>query len=306
MSKTKIEWAQYTWSPIRGCTPVSAGCDNCYAEKMAKRFNGKCDACNSSGRIMLEHPGCPQCNGTGKNDEYFKPAMIPERLEEPLHWKKPRMVFVGSMGDLFHDDITDSFILEVFEVMAKCKQHTFQILTKRPKRMKNFINKIRYVPSRDSRDLTGALDYVPNVWLGVTAENQKAADERIPLLLQTPAALRFVSCEPLLENINPILKGTDARIWTMGWKYISNNIDWVIVGGETGPNARECHEKWVKEIYEQCEESKTPFFFKAPGHKWVPTCIGNDQGQDCDSCLGLNCTYGTQRWRERREWPNGR
>jgi protein gp37 len=243
MSKTKIEWSQYTWSPIRGCTPVSAGCDNCYAEKMAKRFK-PCKTCKV---IRFD------CSGKlGECDSYFKPTMIPERLNEPLRWKKPRMVFVGSMGDLFHDDISDVFVTKIFQIMAMTPRHTYQILTKRPQRMNKFINNLesddQWLRFTDELELLPTLE---NVWLGVTAENQQTADERIPLLLQTPAALRFISCEPLLENIelSPEVIGgyPSSEEWARtGPK--KPRLDWVIVGGETGPGARECKEGWVQGI----------------------------------------------------------
>jgi len=257
---TKIPWTEKTWNPIRGCTPVSAGCDNCYAERIAKRFKDR----------------------SGPFNQYFAPTMIPERLDQPLHWKKPRMVFVCSMGDLFHENITDEFIRKVFSRMVALgnNKHIFQILTKRPERMKDWFewlysSKYEIWPNP-----------IPNVWLGVTVENQEQADKRIPILLQTPAALRFVSCEPLLGPID--LWGARFPSPTGGLQGAITNwsggLDWIIVGGETGPGARVCDEDWVRDIWEQCFKAKTPFFFKAKGKNWH----GNTSGVN---------------WNEMREWP---
>ena len=187
---SRIEWTDATWSPVTGCTPISEGCENCYARRMAKRLRGRC--------------GYP-------TDEPFKVTLHPERLEEPLKWKKPRRVFVCSMGDLFHEDVPDEFIYEIWDVMVQSKQHTFLVLTKRPDRMKSFIEKV--MCNRMDYALTfggtpegkkarkWAQKPVQNVWLGVTAENQEQADKRIPILLQIPATVRFVSVEPMLGPI---------------------------------------------------------------------------------------------------------
>lgn len=226
---SKIAWTEKTWNPVVGCTKISSGCKHCYAERMAKRFH---DECFSNVRLMKK------------------------RLSEPVKWRKPKKIFVCSMADLFHQDVPDDYLIKIFYVMMNTG-HTWQILTKRPGRMnyfiKNFIPQSRLVPN--------------NIWLGVTAEDQKSADERIPILLDTPAAVRFVSCEPLLESIefNDI-----------------NMIDWVIVGGETGHGARECHEKWVENIYHQCLSKNIPFFFKQNGKKWI------EDGQKFKSHLVLD------------------
>ena len=228
---TKIEWVRNsdgsqgeTWNPVTGCTPVSTGCDNCYARRMAVRFCGR---------------------GSYPADEPFRVEIHPHRLDIPLHWKKPRMVFVCSMGDLFHDDVPKSFIGDVWNVMARCPQHMFQVLTKRPARISQalgpsgcgFYAKTGPVPRPQ-----------PNVWLGVTAENQAAANERIPILLDCPAAVRFVSCEPLLERI--------------GMRRCLSSLDWVIVGCETGPGRRPCKLGWVLNIVEQGRAWDVPVFVK--------------------------------------------
>jgi len=168
MNMSRIEWTEVTWNPVTGCTPISPGCENCYAKRLATRLKGRC--------------GYPE-------DEPFRVTMHPDRLSEPLSWKKPRHVFVCSMGDLFHDDVEEGFLCRVFDTIMAAEQHTFLVLTKRPKRMRDFFK----------RCIHGTWN---NLWIGVTAENQKTADERIPILLQIPAVVRFVSCEPLLGPVN--------------------------------------------------------------------------------------------------------
>src|SRR5574343_1690673 len=171
MTKTRIEWATDVWNPVTGCTKVSAGCKNCYAERMALRLKEM---------------------GIGNYRNGFEVTLQPHMLDLPLRWKKPRRVFVNSMSDLFHSDIPDSFVDQVFEVMHQAYWHTFLILTKRASFMCGYMAR-RYEPSKRV--------VLPNVWLGVSCENQATADERIPLMLQTPAAVRFVSCEPMLGEI---------------------------------------------------------------------------------------------------------
>ena len=212
---TGIEWCQETWNPVTGCTPVSEGCAHCYAERMAKRLAGRY--------------GYPK-------DDPFAVTLHADRLDQPLHWRKPRLIFVCSMGDLFHDDVFDTFILEVWNRFLEAPQHKYLVLTKRPQRM---------------RDWLRGRPPLPNVWLGVTAENQRTADERVPVLLDIPAAVRFVSCEPLLSPIN------------FREKY--SKLGWVIVGGETGPGARRMELDWARWIHDQCIALKIPFFFKHIG-----------------------------------------
>ncbi len=186
MAKTRIEWAEVVWNPVSGCTPISEGCQNCYAKRMANRLRGRC--------------GYPA-------DDPFRVTLHPEKLEEPLKWKKPRRVFVCSMGDLFHEQVPDEYIAKVWEIMNNATQHTFLVLTKRPQRMKDFLARLGwYIHDRDGYPMEAVLDEggkytLKNVWLGVTAENQQRADERIPILLQIPAAVRFVSIEPMLGPV---------------------------------------------------------------------------------------------------------
>jgi len=295
---TKIEWTDQTWNPITGCTPVSPGCAHCYARRMAKRLAGRCG-----------YPAAPH---------EFEVTLHPERLNEPLGWKKPRRVFVCSMGDLFHEDVPDEYVDAVFAVMAVAEQHTFQVLTKRPERMYRwsqslYTRSLRYpAPGKRSVSYTygqigemlraGALEYgvrlgpinrsfpLPNVWLGVTAENQEQANQRIPLLLATSAAVRFVSVEPMLGAINltrieimnaqyPLLNALTGMRRRVVFRTNTHEVcicdednypnsprlDWVICGGETGPNARPMDGALALSLLEQCQGAGMPFFYKGAG-----------------------------------------
>ena len=214
---SKIEWTEKTWNPVTGCTKISEACENCYAEVMAKRLSGM-----------------PASKEKYRNG--FKLTIHPEALEEPYKWKKPSMVFVCSMGDLFHKDVPTSFIESVIKVIEDNPQHTFQLLTKRAKRMFQFF----YESGRE----------IPkNCWLGVTCESGKHK-ERVDYLRLLEASVRFVSCEPLLDNMNDIdLDG----------------IDWVITGGESGVNARRTPADWFRGLRDACRRWNTPFFFKQWG-----------------------------------------
>lgn len=247
---TKIQWADETWNPITGCSKISDGCKNCYAERMAKRLAGR-----------FGYPA----------DEPFRPTLHPDRLNDPRKWKKHRRVFVCSMSDLFHEEVPNEWRIKVFNAMATdiflpCK-HTYLILTKRPENMKRFF---------DLNTKVGDPVPWPNVWLGVTAENQEQYDKRIPLLLQIPAAVRFVSIEPMLGPI-------DVKKWLfhddcdhydcdgdcpVGLNPPFAGIDWVICGGESGPGARPVHPDWVRSLRDQCQAAGVPFFFKQWG-EWI-------------------------------------
>lgn len=231
--KTKIQWTDASWNPISGCTKVSPGCKHCYAERLWKR---------------LSAPNMPY-----HGREFTDVKCHPERLDQPLHWRKPRKVFVNSMSDLFHEDVSDDFILSVFAVMESAPQHIYQILTKRPDRMKRFMKlagpfvRVRGIDMLGSR-YKGILSWPPNnIWLGVSIEDQPTADERIPILMEVPAAIRFVSAEPLLGPI-----------------YLEpfNGINWVIVGSETGPRRRDTDLKDVRSIRDHCKTRGIPFFLK--------------------------------------------
>lgn len=228
---TNIGWTQDSWNPIRGtlgawhCVKISEGCKNCYAAGMNMRLH--------------------------KGPDYRVGADTP-RLDEralmlPLKWKSPRMVFVCSMTDLFLDEHTDKMIDRVFAVMSRCLQHTFQVLTKRPERMRDYCNaRLLGLP-------------LPNVWLGVSAENQERANERIPVLLDTPAAVRWVSAEPLLGPIN-------LRPWLdclpVNDTGVGRGVTWVVAGGESGANRRDCEVGWIEAIADDCDEFGTAFFCK--------------------------------------------
>lgn len=237
MDNTRIEWTDRTLELVSGCTKVSTGCKNCYAERLA------------NGRLRRFYP-----------DGFSVVRTHPDRLEQPLHWQKPRRVFVCSRSDLFHKAVPDKFIGQAFEVMAQASRHTFQVLTKRPQRMLAFLKgEHAVVACKGERWYWGPDFFADNIWLGVSVENQEAADERIPLLLDTPAAVRFVSAEPLLEPL--ILKDIDWHL---------RELDWVIVGAESGLGARPMDEDWVRSIRDQCVRAKVPFFYKQRienGHK---------------------------------------
>jgi len=253
---SKIEWTDETWNPVVGCSKVSPGCDNCYAERMAKR------------QVHMGTPhyqGITNCRGwTGDI------GLAADNVrQKPLRWQKPRRIFVCSMGDLFHEGVPFDGIEGLFGIMAACPQHTFQLLTKRPARMKAFFDDA-------PKAFTSARPWpLPNVWLGVTAENQAAADERIPILLDTPAAVRFVSCEPLLGpvDIKPwLVKAIGKTHQLIPMSAVGKEgigLGWVICGGESGPGARPMHPDWARSLRDQCVAAGVPFFFKQWG-EWSP------------------------------------
>lgn len=250
MSETKIEWTDRTWNPVTGCTKVSPGCDHCYAEGIARRFAG-----------------------TKAFPQGFDVTLRPERLDAPLRWRKPARVFVNSMSDLFHKDVPDEFIGSVWNTMALTPQHTYQILTKRPARARALLTRWAEAGWMWRRDdlmwcgpLTGPL---PNVWIGTSVEDQKRADLRIPALLQTPAAVRFLSCEPLLGPVD-LQQAVNKLDWLDAANWKPGGIDWVIVGGESGPGARPMHPQWARDLRDQCVASEVPFFFKQHG-EWLGT-----------------------------------
>lgn len=270
MSDTKIEWADKSWSPITGCSPVSEGCTNCYARRMAKRLAGRF--------------GYPK-------DEPFRVTFHSDKLLEPLKWRKPRRIFVCSMGDLFHDEVEEDWIDEIFQTIAE-NIHTFLILTKRPNRMKTYCD--WYVRNE--------IELPENLWPGVSVENQKRADERIPILLQIPAKVRFISIEPMLERMDlrdylngmPEPRGGGTHYITKDmasdacmpeiegmrvdeepeWIQTVEPLNWVILGGETGPGARPMHPDWVRSVRDQCQEAGVPFFFKNMGSAHEPQLEG--------------------------------
>jgi protein gp37 len=226
MAETYIEWTDSTWNPVAGCSAASSGCTNCYAMQMARR---------------LEAMGMTKYNGLARlsGDRAVWTGVIREdhaALAIPYKWRKPRKIFVNSMSDLFHPDVSDKFIRSVWTVMAKTPHHQYQILTKRPERMKKFVSKKLKAP-------------LPNVWLGTSVENEDVVD-RITHLKETPASIRFISFEPLIGSVGEV----DL-----------SDIDWAIVGGESGRNARKIEEEWIDEIHNQCHCYGTSFFFKQWG-----------------------------------------
>jgi len=263
MQKTKINWADSVWNPITGCSPISAGCERCYARRMATRLHGRF--------------GYPDKNP-------FRVTLHPDKLLQPLSTRKPRRIFISSMSDWMHPDVPDDYRDKMLAVMALTPWHTYYTLTKRVD------NLLRYFDtSTDNREedvsrqmiqvsggkSAGLVEFpLPNVILGVTAENQAAADERIPLLLQTPAAVRFVSIEPMLGPVNlvqsfrKIYTGGGVQSILHGYTRMPT-LDWVIVGGETGPGARPMHPDWVRRIRNDCAVAGVPFFFKGWGD-WFP------------------------------------
>jgi protein gp37 len=215
---SEIEWTDATWNPVRGCTKISPGCAHCYAETFANRFRGV--------------PGHAYELG-------FKPRVVPHLLNEPLKWKKPKRIFVNSMSDLFHEVVPDAFIVSVARVMERASWHVFQVLTKRSDRLHSMLNdQLRFAA------------HLSHVWWGVSVENKKHGLPRIDHLRDTPARVKFLSIEPLLEDLGEInLEG----------------VSWAIVGGESGPGARPMMREWVTSIHEQCTAAHVPFFFKQWG-----------------------------------------
>ena len=289
--KTAIEWARAddgtpgaTWNPVRGCSKVSEGCRNCYAMGVAYRFSG--DGQPYAG-LARKVGGKPEWTG--------KVMLVEDALEQPFHWRKARRVFVNSMSDLFHPDVPDEFIARVWAVMSLAAWHTYQILTKRPERMQALLSDRAF--RRQVVDAAGAMiegDFawrahpapwrwpLSNIWLGVSVEDQAAADQRVPLLLQTPAAVRFVSAEPLLGPVDltsllcgDIFDGEGAPYYDAlaGFSYWPSGdfgihgpaLNWVIVGGESGPHARPMDPLWAKSLRDQCQAAGVPYFFKQWG-----------------------------------------
>lgn len=248
--KTGIEWTDATWNPVTGCTEVSPGCDHCYAKTFAERWRGT--------------PGHYFENG-------FDVQRRPGKLDLPLRWKKPRRIFVNSMSDLFHADVDDDYIIDVFVIMAMTPRHTFQVLTKRHARMRSLLSGEGFYD-----DVLARLEIVkhpetayvhwplPNVWLGVSTENQQWADIRIPALLDTPAAVRFISAEPLLGPIDLTPNG-----YLSPDEFDRPGIAWVIVGGESGPGARMMSPDWARDLRDECQNADVPFLFKQWG-EWAP------------------------------------
>jgi protein gp37 len=330
--RSNIEWTDATWNALRGCSRVSEGCRNCYAEGMAGRFS---DPGQWGHGIATREP--ESAERYILRGRWTGQVVLDEKaLLKPRHWKKPRRIFVTSIGDPFHHQVTDDMLDRLFSVMAMCPQHTFQLLTKRPERMQEYLKGIeRRAYENDCHPtdflLTHCIDDawwkgmgrrvppkhpwpLPNVWIGTSVENQATADQRIPQLLATPAAVRFLSCEPLLGpvSIESHLMSCDGcgnqgstaltlnrpgsghdlcRACTKGEEG-APSIDWVIVGGESGPKARPVHPDWVRSLRDQCAAASVPFLFKQWGEWWA------DKELDCCGGPGYSdaCVARQHRW----------
>lgn len=288
MADSEIEWTDKVWNPVRGCTKVSPGCAHCYAETFAERFRG-----------VKGHP----------YEQGFDLRLVPEKLAEPLTWKKPRRVFVNSMSDLFQDAVPDAFIDQVFAVMALAPQHTFQVLTKRSERMRDYMRDparhhavtmsmqdqehgmARLIPANGRSYPRWPNEWpLPNVWLGVSVENQHFADERIPLLLQTPASVRFISAEPLLSHVD-----LSKFLWTIPDARL-NRLHWVIVGGESGYGAKEFDLEWARWLVAQGKSADVPVFVKQVGAQPYDSSL-------TESGRSEGLTLKSRKGGDMAEWP---
>ena len=301
---TGIQWTDETWNPTTGCDKVSPGCGlprfdgddtgGCYAMAMAKRLK-------AMGQAKYQKDGDPKTSGPG-----FGVSLHPDVLERPLHWTSPRRIFVNSMSDLFHESVPDEYIACVFAVMAMAPRHTFQVLTKRHGRMRSLLSsdefqvKCFFAAVSRGWDLEVTPWPLPNVWLGVSAEDQKWADIRIPALLQTPAAARFVSAEPLLGPVDLMgqtgsgCEGTGPAVTHHGYSYPVDygtewdceheaGISWVIVGGESGPGARPMEIGWARSLVSQCAGFEVPVFVKQLGSVLGKEMGAGPKGGDIDA-----------------------
>lgn len=300
---TKIEWTDATWNPITGCSVVSPGCINCYAMKLA-------------GTRLKNHPSREGLTRDTKAGPVWtgEVRFNPQWLDEPLRWKKPRMIFVCAHGDLFAEGVPDEWIDQVFAVMSQAQQHTFQVLTKRPERMRSYLTRpqlehhlvsaLVQLPPAFPLPEPGRWPHLPlpNVWLGVSVEDQKRADQRIPVLLETPAAVRWISAEPLLGLVDLTRldqpNGGFGAYWINALKAGESGwfadeaatirteadplafsglqcLDWIVAGGESGPGARPMHPDWARSLRDQCAAVGVPFLFKQWG-EWAADEIGRE------------------------------
>jgi len=337
--KSKIEWTEASWNPVLGCSKVSPGCQNCYAVQQSFR-NEQMGSQAYSGLTVL-HPN-------NIRDWSGKVTCLEDRLEIPLRWKRPRKIFVNSMSDLFHKDVPDEFICDVFNIIRRSNNeqqirgvgyHVFQILTKRPDRMADLVSRLRFDNKNNGRgvflDETPStvtaypiIRSLPNVWLGTSVENQATADERIPYLLQTPAAVRWLSCEPLLGPVDLTIQdgtvgdnrynqfvlkqafGDPRELWACpkceGTRYRETDpvadfcksckgtgvgIDWLVCGGESGPKARPMHPDWARGLRDQCKQANVPYFFKQWG-EYGPTENGLLLGKPNGSTIKVYTGFG--------------
>lgn len=311
---TSIQWTDATWNPIRGCSRVSAGCMNCYAETMAARFSG---------------PGMPYAGLINEQGKWNGLITFQERhLFDPLKWKFPRRIFVNSMSDLFHENVHYEWIDRIFAVMALSPFHTFQILTKRPERMRSYLAEAFTQLRIDSKaaeinhgSFFGDGWPLKNVWLGVSIEDQKTADERIPYLLSTSAAVRFVSYEPALGPVDfkprphnelclhcgeewskhsAITRLCPDQKASMPTHYRKDGgLNWIIVGGESGSGARQFDIQWARDVLKQCRQAGVPVFVKQLGSKPAKSCGQPEHGSDCVVPISLKDSKGA----DMSEWP---
>jgi protein gp37 len=312
--KTTIEWTDATWNPVRGCTRVSEGCRNCYAEVMAARFSDP----GQWGHGLAQRVTLP---GGGIDHRWTgRVELVPAMLDAPLRWRKPRRIFVNSTSDLFHGSLPDDAIDQVFAVMALAPHHTFQVLTKRPERARAYLSDPARRRSAATfaalRHATGAYTIredcsllwpLPNVWLGTSVEDQATADTRIPHLLATPAAVRFISAEPLLgpvdlTRLDPKIFAATANALTGRWRWEDGPsrqeapaLDWVICGGESGPGARPMHPDWARSLRDQCQAAGVAFFFKQWG-EWAVVYDRDHVDPDFQRCGDMTREHPKGRW----------
>ena len=323
---TGISWADATWNPIVGCDKVSRGCDHCYAIRTAHRMTANPNPAVSQAYAGTEAGG----EWTGKVN------LLTDRLDQPLRWRKPRRIFVNAQSDLFHKDVPDDFIARVFAVMALAPQHTFQVLTKRHGRMRSLLRSSDFrsavedaikgmVSAHQPKHVWYAAWPLPNVWVGVSVEDQATADLRIPALLDTPAAVRFLSCEPLLGPVD--LRLSHRLDHCTCWPYLGaherhcgyepgewSGLDWVVVGGESGPGARPMHPAWARTLRDQCAASGVPYFFKqwgewapedqTPEETVIPAQYRHDDSTGCMR-LGRRAAGDLLDGVQHHEWPGG-
>ncbi len=292
-----IEWTDATWNPITGCSVVSPGCTNCYAMKLA-------------GTRLKHHPSRAGLTRDSKAGPVWngEVRLNCQWLRQPHDWKRPRMIFVCAHGDLFHESVPDEWIDMVFAVMALAPQHTFQVLSKRAERMRAYVADEQLVRCREiaraadriaPRSFAAARWPLPNLWLGVSAEGQKEADERIPHLLATPAAVRFLSLEPLLGPIDFCATSAIMPIEEHPWRNgpILQGIHWVIVGGESGKGARPMHPDWARSLRDQCASAGVPFFFKQWGEYHPSNEHAPDTHKACDATPAALHVSGKREYR---------
>lgn len=284
---SRIEWTDATWNVVLGCDRVSAGCSGCYAIS-----NARIRESHPNPKIAVPYAGLVEHRGV-RLDWTGQVNLVPDRLHLPLRWTRPRKIFVTAQSDLFHSSVPDEFLVQVFAVMAVAQHHVFQVLTKRPARMRSllsnpeFVDRVSCRAAELDRDQAGEDSGWPlaNVWLGVSAEDQKWADVRLPVLLQTPAVVRFVSAEPLLGPIR-LCRCDGAAYEAQRHPFLVDQgcplhggvrLDWVIVGGESGPNARPMQPAWPRQLRDQCQTTGVAFLFKQWG-EWGPSAKSTEIG----------------------------